>query len=131
MHHDIWIFWKRNEFNYKIFKLTLYKLGLIPSSLGSFFFWLKNPIKINGQHHHAKDKREGQRKAKRCVTCKNQKMEKTLVPCMVGSYFTHNPFNVACMQIVRSNSNRRLKTNISCQPIFLSIAKAKHAEKQY
>jgi hypothetical protein len=38
-----------------------------------------------------------------------------LVPFMVGSYFTHNPSNVANMQIVRSNINRMFKTCISYQ----------------
>jgi hypothetical protein len=36
-----------------------------------------------------------------------------LVPLMVGSYFTHNPYNVTCMQIVRFNNNRRFKISIS------------------
>jgi hypothetical protein len=36
-----------------------------------------------------------------------------LVPSMVGSYFIHSPFNVACMQIMKSNSNRSFKTSIS------------------
>jgi hypothetical protein len=49
-----------------------------------------------------------------------KRKKKTLVPNMVGSYFT---FNVACMQIVRFNINRRPKTNISC---FLFIVKVKH-----
>jgi len=46
-----------------------------------------------------------------------QKPEKgrELIPLMVGSYFTHDPSNVTCMQIVRSNSNGRSKTNIACQ----------------
>jgi hypothetical protein len=34
---------------------------------------------------------------------------------MVGSYLTHNPSNVACIQIVRFKSNRRSRINISCQ----------------
>jgi hypothetical protein len=38
-----------------------------------------------------------------------------LVPLMVESYFTHNLSNVICMQIVRSNNNRRPKTSISYQ----------------
>jgi len=38
-----------------------------------------------------------------------------LVPFAVGSYLTHSTSNVTCMQIVRSNSNRRLRTSISCQ----------------
>jgi len=37
----------------------------------------KNLIKVNGQNHHMGDKREGQRKAKRCTTCKNQRRERT------------------------------------------------------
>jgi hypothetical protein len=36
----------------------------------------KNPIKIDGQNHHTKDKREDQRKAKRHTTHKNQRREK-------------------------------------------------------
>jgi hypothetical protein len=75
---------------------------------------------------------EGQRKVKIRATYNNQnKGEKPLVPLVVGSYFTHNLFNVVCMQIVNFNNNRRPKTNISWQPIFLFIAKAKHVEKQY
>jgi len=38
-----------------------------------------------------------------------------LVLFVVGRYFNHKPFNVVCMQIVGSNSNRRYKTNIYCQ----------------
>jgi hypothetical protein len=34
---------------------------------------------------------------------------------IIGNYFTHNPSNVTYMQIVRSNSNRRLRTSITCQ----------------
>jgi len=37
-----------------------------------------------------------------------------LVPFVVGSYFTHNLFNVVYMQIMKSNNNRRSRTNISC-----------------
>ncbi len=60
-----------------------------------------------------------------------KKREKTLVFLVVGSYFTHILFHVTYMQIVTSNSNRRIKTNISFQPIFFSIVEVKHAEKQY
>jgi hypothetical protein len=35
------------------------------------------------------------------------------------SYFIRNPFNVTCMQIVRSNNNGRFITNITCQNNFL------------
>jgi hypothetical protein len=38
-----------------------------------------------------------------------------LVPFVVGSYFTHNLFNIVYMQIMKSNNNRRSRTNISCQ----------------
>jgi hypothetical protein len=38
-----------------------------------------------------------------------------LVPFVVGSYLTHNPSNVANMQIVKSNNNKRSKTSISHQ----------------
>jgi hypothetical protein len=41
------------------------------------------------------------------------KERRELVPLMVGSYLTYNPSNVACMQIVRSNNNRRFKISIS------------------
>ncbi len=58
-------------------------------------------------------KREGQRKAKRCTTPKNQKKGKKLVPLMVGNYLTHDLSNVAFMQIMRSNSNGRFRTNIT------------------
>jgi hypothetical protein len=56
-------------------------------------------------------KREGQRKAKRWKACWNQKKGRKLVPLLVRSYFTHNPFNVACMQI----SNGRFGTCITHQ----------------
>jgi hypothetical protein len=68
-------------------------------------------------------KKEGQRKAKRRTTHKIQKKLKKrkikkrrkLVPLMVGSYLSHGPFNVACMQIMRSNSNGGSKINITRQ----------------
>jgi hypothetical protein len=70
-------------------------------------------------------KREGQRKAKKHIACKKpkKKMEK-LIPFVVGSYFTHGPSNVACMQIMRSNSSGRLRTSITCQhnlPLYRRI----------
>jgi hypothetical protein len=36
--------------------------------------WAKNPIKIDG--HHMEDKREGQRKAKKCILHMNQRKER-------------------------------------------------------
>jgi hypothetical protein len=59
-------------------------------------------------------KKEGQRKAKRCTTCKPKK-GRELIPLVVGSYFTHGPPNVACTQIMGFNSNGRSKTSIVCQ----------------
>jgi hypothetical protein len=40
---------------------------------------------------------------------------KELVSLTVRSYFTHNPSNVANMQVVRSNSNKRSRTSFSYQ----------------
>jgi hypothetical protein len=37
-----------------------------------------------------------------------------LVLIVVGNYLTHHPFNVTRMQIMKPNSNRRFRTNISC-----------------
>jgi hypothetical protein len=42
-------------------------------------------------------KREGQRKVKRHVACRNQKNGRDLVLLVVGSYPTHGPFNITCM----------------------------------
>jgi len=41
-----------------------------------------------------------------------------LKPFVVGSYLTHNLSNVTSMQIMKFNSNRRYRTNISCQVIY-------------
>jgi hypothetical protein len=60
-------------------------------------------------------KREGQKKTKRRTTCKNQKKGKKLVPFMVGGNLTHGPFNVTYMQIMKSNSNGKFRTNITFQ----------------
>ncbi len=40
------------------------------------------------------------------------------IPLMVRSYLTHNLSNATYMQIVRSNNNRRPRTNISCKCKF-------------
>jgi hypothetical protein len=63
-------------------------------------------------------KREGQRKAKRCTTRRIQEKGRKLVPFVVGGNFTHGPFNVAYMHIVKSSSIGRSKTNITCQQKF-------------
>jgi hypothetical protein len=46
-------------------------------------------------------KREGQRKAKKTQSLQENKRKKKgreLVPLVVGSYLTHGPSNVTCMQ---------------------------------
>jgi hypothetical protein len=77
-----------------------------------------------------KDKTKAKERPKDVQPIRTKKKERALVLLVVGIYFTHNPFHVAYMQIMRSNSNRRPKINISYQPIFLSIVEAKHVEKQ-
>jgi hypothetical protein len=53
-----------------------------------------------------------------------------LFPLGEGSYLTHNPSNVTCMQILRCNNNRRFRTNISpTNTIFLSIVQVKKTLK--
>ncbi len=56
----------------------------------------KNPIKIDGQNHHTKDKREGQKKVKWCVGLQvpnkgRTKEGRDLVLLIVRSYLTHSP----------------------------------------
>jgi hypothetical protein len=41
----------------------------------------KNPIRINSDNHHTEDKKEGQRKAKRNTTHKNQRRERASPSC--------------------------------------------------
>jgi len=55
-------------------------------------------------------KREGQKKAKKHTACTIKKMRASSL-VLVRSYLTHGPSNVACTQIVRSNSNGRSITN--------------------
>ncbi len=45
-----------------------------------------------------------------------KKRERELASLVVGrSYLTHGPFNIACMQIVRFNSNGRFGISITRQ----------------
>jgi hypothetical protein len=60
-------------------------------------------------------KKEGQRKAKRLTTGRNQDKGREPVPLLVGSNLTCGLSNVDCMQIVRSNNNGRFRTSITCQ----------------
>jgi hypothetical protein len=68
-------------------------------------------------------KREGPRKTKGRTICRNQKKGKELILLVVGSYFTHSPSNVICMQIMRSNSSGRFITNIIRQRNLLIYSK--------
>jgi hypothetical protein len=60
-------------------------------------------------------------KAKRRTTLSNQSRERGSPS---GSYFTHSPSNIVSLQIMRSNNNRRFRTNIFHFAIFLSARKA-------
>jgi hypothetical protein len=62
-----------------------------------------------------KDKREGQRNGQTMRRHIGTKLGRELVPLLAGSYLTHRLSNVACMQMVRSNGNKRPTTSISCQ----------------
>ncbi len=59
--------------------------------------------------------RETKREGQKMYNLQEPKKRRKLVLLVVGSYLTHDPSNVACMQIVRSNSNGRFRTNITCQ----------------
>jgi hypothetical protein len=74
----------------------------------------KNPIKIDGWNHHTEDKREAKERSNNMQPIRTKEGRK-LTFLTVGSYVIHNFFNVANMQIVKSNSNRRFRTNISRQ----------------
>jgi hypothetical protein len=54
-------------------------------------------------------KREGQKRPKDAQPAGTEKKGRELVPLVVGSYLTHGPSNVTCMQIMRSNSNLKAK----------------------
>jgi hypothetical protein len=73
-------------------------------------------------------KKAGQKKSKdEQPTWTKNKERRELVLLVVGSYLTHGPSNVTCMQIVRSNNNGKSKTPIicQCQCNFLSTTEAK------
>jgi hypothetical protein len=69
-------------------------------------------------------KKEGQKKVKR-HNSQEQKKGRKLVPFMVGSYLTHCPSNVTCMQIVRFNNNGRSKQASPAKAILLFIVEVK------
>jgi hypothetical protein len=49
----------------------------------------KKPIKTNGQNHHTENRKEGQRRAKRHATHKNQRRERFSPSC--GKKLSHPP----------------------------------------
>jgi hypothetical protein len=57
----------------------------------------------------------GQRRAKRLTACRIHKEGRELASLAIGSYLTHGPFNIACMQIVIFNSNETFRISITCQ----------------
>jgi hypothetical protein len=65
-------------------------------------------------------------KTKKHKTPPRIKEKRELVPLVGESYLTHSSSNVTCMQIMRSNNNRRSETSITsilANAIFLSILK--------
>ncbi len=63
-------------------------------------------------------KRGKPKKGQKTHNLKGSKRRRKLVFLMVGSCFIHVPFYVISMQIVRSTSNVRSRTNITCQRNF-------------
>jgi hypothetical protein len=68
-------------------------------------------------------KRGRLKKSQKTHNLKGPKKGRKLVFLVVGSYFTHGPFNVTYMQIVGFNSSGRFKTNITCQCNILLYGK--------
>jgi len=63
-----------------------------------------------------KTKRKAKERSKDAKPIRTKEGRK-LNPLVVGSYLTHNLFNVTGMQIMKFNSNKRYGTSISCQAI--------------
>jgi hypothetical protein len=63
-------------------------------------------------------KNEGKKKGQKTHNSQEPKKGKKLVLIMIRSYFTHGPFNVTYMQIMKSNNNGRFKTSITYQCNF-------------
>ncbi len=59
-------------------------------------------------------KRRRSKKGQETHNRKGPKRGRGPISLAVGSYFTHGPSNVTCMQIVRFNSTGRSKINITC-----------------
>ncbi len=63
-------------------------------------------------------------------TKKERPKDTHVVPLIVGSYVTHNPSNVTCIQIIRSNSHERSRRSITTNIIFLFIVKTLYTQKK-
>ncbi len=70
---------------------------------------------MDGQNCRKGDKKGRPKKGQKMYSPKGPKRKKKLVSLMVGNYFTHNPSNVANMQKMKSNNNKRFRTSIACQ----------------
>ncbi len=62
-----------------------------------------------------KQKEKAKERQKNTQPTRSKKKGKKLVPPIVGSYFTNDPFIVTSMQIVRFNSNGRSRISITRQ----------------
>ncbi len=77
--------------------------------------WKKNKIKNRWlEPFHGRQNEKAKERSKDEHPTRTKK-GRGLVLLMVGSYLTHDPYNVAFTQIVRSNSNGRSKTCITRQ----------------
>jgi 2-phosphoglycerate kinase len=101
-----------------------FKIFLLPKNLTSMKRTQKYNKRLMIETIIGETKREGQRKAKRYTTFRNQKNRRELILFMVGSVLTHGPSNVANMKIVRLNNNGRFRTNMTCQCNFLLYSKS-------
>jgi hypothetical protein len=77
----------------------------------------KGRIKDCGKNHQRGDKKGRPKEGQKTNSLQEPKEWRELVPLVVGSYHTHNPFNVTSMQIVRSSSNGRSRTCITSMQI--------------
>jgi hypothetical protein len=60
-------------------------------------------------------KRKVKRRPKDAQLARTKQGKELIISIVVGSYLTHNSSNVACRQIVRSNSTKRSRISISRQ----------------
>jgi len=77
-----------------------------------YFYFFKRMMAITIPR---KTKRGRPNKGQKTHSLKGPKRGREPIFLVVGSYFTHGPSNVACMQIVTFNSSGRSRTSITCQ----------------